>query len=141
FEQWLAQGKHGEMAWIARNAGKRVDPQQVLPGAKSIITLAVSYVLDSINHQPSAFNGAIARYARYSDYRDILGDKLKTLTDFVNELGGEGTRSLWYVDTGPILERDTAQRAGLGFIGKHTNVISRSLGNWIFLAEILTTIE
>ena len=60
---------------------------------------------------------------------------------FVNELGGAGTRSLWYVDTGPLLERDLAQRAGLGFIGKHTNLISRRLGNWIFLSEIITTLE
>ena len=71
----------------------------------------------------------------------MLGERLKSLTATVNELGGESTRSLWYVDTGPILERDFAQRAGLGFVGKHTNVISRKLGNWIFLAEILTTLE
>ena len=71
----------------------------------------------------------------------MLADRLKSLTATVNELGGENTRSLWYVDTGPILERDFAQRAGLGFVGKHTNVISRKLGNWIFLAEILTTLE
>ena len=66
---------------------------------------------------------------------------MKTLTEFVNQLGGASTRSLWYVDTGPLLERDLAQRAGLGFIGKHTNLISRPLGNWIFLAEIITTLE
>ena len=66
---------------------------------------------------------------------------LRRLTQYVNELGGEGTRSLWYVDTGPLLERDFAQRSGLGFIGKHTNLISRQLGNWIFLAEIITTLQ
>ena len=66
---------------------------------------------------------------------------MKALAAFVNELGGADTRSLWYVDTGPILERDFAQRAGIGFVGKHTNLISRKLGNWIFLAEILTTLE
>jgi epoxyqueuosine reductase len=86
-------------------------------------------------------SGVIARYARYSDYHNVLGERLKQLTDFVNQLGGEGTRSLWYVDTGPLLERDLAQRAGLGFIGKHTNLISRRLGNWVFLAEIITTLE
>ncbi|MBI4661764.1 MAG: tRNA epoxyqueuosine(34) reductase QueG [Verrucomicrobia bacterium] len=84
--------------------------------------------------------GIVARYARFEDYHQILGDPLKSLASFVNELGGEGTRSLWYVDTGPLLERDLAQRAGLGFVGKHTNLISRRLGNWIFLAEILTTL-
>jgi epoxyqueuosine reductase len=85
--------------------------------------------------------GEIARYARFSDYHDVLGARLKSLAGLVNQLGGGPTRSLWYVDTGPLLERDLAQRAGLGFIGKHTNLISRKLGNWFFLAEIITTLE
>jgi epoxyqueuosine reductase len=94
------------------------------------------------NHQSGhgPASGEIARYARFSDYHEVLGGRLKELAAFVNALGG-GTRSLWYVDTGPLLERDLAQRAGLGFIGKHTNLISRKLGNWIFLAEIITTLE
>jgi epoxyqueuosine reductase len=71
----------------------------------------------------------------------VLGERLKQLTQFVNQLGGAETRSLWYVDTGPVLERDLAQRAGLGFVGKHTNVISRRFGNWILLAEIVTSLE
>jgi epoxyqueuosine reductase len=83
----------------------------------------------------------IARYARFNDYHEVLGERLKSLAEFVDQLGQGGTRSLWYVDTGPVLERDVAQRAGIGFIGKHTNVISGKLGNWIFLAEILTTVE
>jgi epoxyqueuosine reductase len=83
----------------------------------------------------------MARYARFDDYHDVLGARLKSLAEFAGQLGDAQTRSLWYVDTGPVLERDFAQRAGLGFVGKHTNVISRKLGNWIFLAEILTTLE
>jgi epoxyqueuosine reductase len=133
--QWLAEHRHGEMAYLERTAPKRVDPQQVLPGARSLITLAASY------HDPNWQSGPIARYARYSDYHDILAKRLKQLADFVSQLGGEGTRSLWYVDTGPLLERDLAQRAGLGFVGKHTNLISRQLGNWIFLSEIITTLD
>jgi epoxyqueuosine reductase len=132
FTQWLAEGRHGEMAYLERNAPKRVDPQQVLAGARSIITLAASY------HDPRAQSGLIARYARYRDYHDVLGERLKQLAEFVNKLSDEGARSLWYVDTGPLLERELAQRAGLGFIGKHTNLISRQLGNWIFLSEIIT---
>jgi epoxyqueuosine reductase len=135
FQRWLASRYHGEMAYIERNAHKRVDPGKVLPGARSIITLAASYHL---NDQQT---GPIARYARFTDYHDALGERLKTLSDFVTRLGGEGARSLWYIDTGPLLERDLAQRSGLGFIGKHTNLISRKLGNWIFLAEIITTLE
>jgi epoxyqueuosine reductase len=83
----------------------------------------------------------VARYARFDDYHDVLGGRLKLLAKFITETGGADTRSLWYVDTGPILERDFAQRAGIGFTGKHTNLISRKFGNWIFLAEILTTLE
>jgi epoxyqueuosine reductase len=134
FTQWLAERRHGDMAYLERTAPRRVDPQQVLAGARSIITLAASY------RDPKGPSGPIARYARYSDYHDVLGVRLKQLTEFVNMLGGEGTRSLWYVDTGPLLERELAQRAGLGFIGKHTNLISRQLGNWLFLSEIITTL-
>src|SRR4030095_7041707 len=86
------------------------------------------------NSQPT---GVIARYARFDAYHHVIGERLEKLAAFVNELGGNGMRSLCYVDTGPLLERDLAQRAGLGFVGKHTNLISRELGNWIFLAEII----
>jgi epoxyqueuosine reductase len=149
FQQWLAEGRHGDMAWLSRTAQKRADPQRVLQGARSIVTLAGSYTLEGrrargegefVNRKSQIAN-PIARYARFADYHDVLGERLKQLTEFVNELGGPGTRSLWYVDTGPLLERDLAQRAGLGFIGKHTNLIGRQLGNWIFLAEIITTLE
>ena len=142
FRSWLARKNHGEMAWLERGAEKRADPQKVLPGAKSVICLAASY---ETHHQSSPIgnrpSGLVARYARFADYHDVLAGRLKSLADFVNALGGPPTRSLWYVDTGPLLERGFAGRAGVGFVGKHTNVISRRLGNWIFLAEILTTLE
>jgi len=159
FQQWLASKRHGEMTYLERNAHKRVNPREVLSEARSIITLAVSYhaaqcrmtngewresdvPTDSIRHSSFVIpTGQVARYARFKDYHDIMAERLKQLTQFVNHLGGPDTRSLWYVDTGPLLERDLAQRSGLGFIGKHTNLISRSLGNWIFLAEIITTLE
>jgi len=142
FEDWLAARRNGEMAYLARNAAKRVDPQAVLSGAKSIITLAVAYGHGGGGTADgTGLRGVVARYARHADYHAVLGEKLKALTQFVNHVGGDGTRSLWYVDTGPLLERDLAQRAGMGFIGKHTNLISRRLGNWIFLSEIITTLE
>lgn len=152
FQKWLAGKQHGEMAWLERTVLKRTNPQNVLAGAKSLIVLAVSYSSDdprpvttppsdSSHLSPVAGQGTIARYARFTDYHDVLGEPLKELSGFVNQLGGKSARSLWYVDTGPLLERDFAQRAGLGFIGKHTNVISRQFGNWILLAEILTTLE
>ena len=149
------------MGWLARNVGKRVDPNLVLPGARSVVSLACAYresnqysvnsnqsgdsfstellFTDSLITNPRT--GLIARYARHADYHDVLAEPLKQLTAFINELGGSDTRSLWYVDTGPLLERDLAQRAGLGFVGKHTNLISRQLGNWFFLAEIITTLD
>jgi epoxyqueuosine reductase len=145
------------MDYLRRNAFKRVDPRQVLPGAQTIICLAASYESSRIRQPGNAADpvvesapgtprhpppsGMVARYARFDDYHDVLGERLKALTEFLNEIGGASARSLWYVDTGPLLERDLAQRAGLGFIGKHTNLISRGLGNWIFLAEIITTLE
>ncbi|HWD91251.1 MAG TPA: tRNA epoxyqueuosine(34) reductase QueG [Verrucomicrobiae bacterium] len=157
FQNWLAQKQHGEMGYLERNAYKRVEPRKVLANAKSIIALAASYHRDNCQltnderNQPGAGNNSlrpssfvvpqIARYARFKDYHDILGERLKQLTEFLNAFGGEGARSLWYVDTGPLLERDLARRAGLGFVGKHTNLISRQLGNWIFIAEIITTLE
>jgi len=147
-EEWLAGGRHGEMEYLRRNAPKRMDPQLVLPGAQSAIVLAVSYfraeprpTVKPASHSSGDASGVVARYAQYADYHDILADPLKQLTECVNQLGGPKTRSLWYVDTGPILERDLAQRAGLGFIGKHTSLINRELGNWFFLAEILSTLE
>jgi epoxyqueuosine reductase len=141
FQEWLVDRRHGEMAYLDRTAQKRVDPQKVLPGAKSIMTLAVTYAGPHKARPAAAHRGVVAAYARYDDYHEVLGARLKQLTEFLNGLGGPETRSLWYVDTGPLLERDLAQRAGLGFIGKHANLISRRLGNWIFLSEIITTVE
>ena len=141
FREWLADQRHGQMAYLHRNAEKRVDPQKVLPGAKSILTLASSYEGPKKTRQVVERSGVVAAYALYQDYHDVLGTQLKHLCEFLNNLGGPTARSLWYVDTGPLLERDLAQRAGLGFIGKHTNLISRRLGNWIFLSEIITTVE
>ena len=146
FAEWLATGQHGEMHYLQRRAADRADLQRVLPGVKSVIVVGMNYFSDpphlSCGHPLPAARGEgrgegkVARYAQGSrDYHDIIGDKLRQLAEFI---GGE---TKWYVDTGPILERDLAQRAGIGFIGKHTNLISRQLGNWLFLGEILTTLE
>ena len=141
FQNWLAEKQHGEMNYLERNAPKRIDPQKVLSGAKSVIVLAASYEVSNRKSKiQNPKSGVVARYARFDDYHDVLGERLKLLTGFANQFGDK-TRSLWYVDTGPLLERDFAQRAGIGFVGKHTNLISRKLGNWIFLCEIVTTLE
>jgi len=147
----LSEGRHGAMEWLARNASKRIDPQLVLDGVRSVLVLGISYHVSELDPEnqvdaesamatPSA-KGNVARYARHEDYHDVLVAPLKALTEYVQTLGGVGTRSLWYVDTGPVLERDLAQRAGVGFVGKHTNLVSRTHGNWLLLAEILTTLQ
>lgn len=167
FQKWLASGFHGEMGYLAKNAGKRVDPSKILAEARSVVVVGLNYYdgnetesphLDPLPPQQDRRrlvglgspaqrregmgNGRIARYAWGGrDYHDVMGEKLKQLAVVIDECGGPGTRSLWYIDTGPILERDLAQRAGIGFIGKHTNLISRRLGNWILVGEVLTTLE
>jgi len=137
FRQWLAADFHGEMAYMAKNAEKRVEPAKVLPDARSVLVVGVNYYTGG--HDGT---GRMARYAFGTrDYHDVLSEKLRQLAGVIVEAGGTGSKALWYVDTGPILERDLAQRAGIGFIGKHTNVISRELGNWILLGEVLTNLE
>ncbi|MDB4459217.1 tRNA epoxyqueuosine(34) reductase QueG [bacterium] len=141
FKKWISDNHHGEMGYIERNGFKRIDPQQVLNNARSIITLAVSYHQDSAEKYQDQTQGLFARYSRYSDYHDVIAKPLKELSMWLDERAEPEHRSLWYTDTGPILEREMAQRAGLGFQGKHTNLISRKLGNWFFLSEILTQVE
>jgi epoxyqueuosine reductase len=128
------------MAYLERSLPRRSDLGQVLPAVRSVLCLAMNYGTVGPRGYP-AHRPAVALYAHYRDYHAVLGRRLQALCDWISEIGGEGTESLWYVDTGPILERDLAQRAGLGFIGKHTNLIHRRFGNWCFLAEILTTLE
>jgi epoxyqueuosine reductase len=145
FQSWLRDGFHGAMVYLKRSAPKRCDPQEVLRGARSVIVLAMNYAArreDPTDAHPCLTPGVgwVARYARYADYHEVMGKRLQTLADFLCSAAGADARALWYVDTGPVLERDLAQRAGLGFVGKHTNLIHRRLGNWFFLGEILTTV-
>jgi epoxyqueuosine reductase len=128
------------MGYLERTVEKRTHPARVLEGVRSVIILAASYHLPGRpDAPPDPARGVIARYARHADYHDVLAPRLMELVTWLHELAGHGTRSLWYLDTGPLLERDLAERAGVGFIGKHTNLIGRELGNWFFLGEILTT--
>ena len=127
------------MAWLARGEEKRCDPQQVLAGARSIIVVALNYWQGEPEAPASpAVSGRIARYAWGDDYHDVMLSKLEQLSEFLAEQGG---RQKCYVDTGPILERDHAAEAGIGWHGKSTMLIDPTLGTWFFLAEILTTLE
>lgn len=154
FEQWIAEGKHGDMAWMARNTERRTDPRIVLPGAQSVIVLAVNYYQgephgsDEKNRKDersgthpshSSHPGwRIARYAWNDDYHDLIEKKLRELDAFLATHGGTQKP---YVDTGPVLERDFASEAGVGWGGKSTMQIHRKLGTWFFLADILTTLD
>ncbi len=140
YQNWIDLQFNGEMSWMAKNAAKRAQPDLILPGARSFITLAASYALPSTPNTTATSAGIIARYARHQDYHHVLETPLRQLSDYLIQLAGPNHRALGYIDTGPILERDLAQRAGLGFVGKHTNLINRRLGNWFFIAEILTTL-
>jgi epoxyqueuosine reductase len=139
FREWLHEGAHGEMNYMQRGEEKRCDPQRVLSGAQSIVVLAMNYFQGEQGHRSqSAARGKIARYAWGDDYHDVIAVRLDKIDEFLREFGG---RQKCYVDTGPILERDHAAQAGLGWHGKNTMLINERLGTWFFLAEILTTLE
>jgi epoxyqueuosine reductase len=137
FEAWVAQGSHGLMGWLKRNHDKRRDVANILPGAKSIISLALNYYHPHQHHESDL---KISRYAWGTDYHELIPQKLEELLAYIKELVPEAN-GRYYADTGPLLEKAIAQRAGIGWIGKHTNVITREVGSWVFLSEIILDIE
>jgi epoxyqueuosine reductase len=139
FRNWLDEGGHGEMSYMERGEEKRCDPQKVLPGARSIVVLALNYFQgDPKAGDTPAATGKIARYARGDDYHDLVANKLDKIDEFLRAFDGQ---QKCYVDTGPVLERDHAAEAGIGWHGKSTMLIDERLGTWFFLAEVLTTLE
>jgi epoxyqueuosine reductase len=144
FRDWLREGAAGEMSYMQRGEEKRCDPQKVLPGVRSVIVLALNYFQGSPNAAETAAateNGARGRIARYAwgdDYHDVIAAKLDKIDNFLRQFGGT---QKCYVDTGPVLERDYAAQAGIGWHGKSTMLLDEKLGTWFFLAEVLTTLE
>jgi epoxyqueuosine reductase len=145
FADWLAAGHGGEMAYLSARAAERLDPAIWLPDARSLILLAANYSPGGPTpewHDPA--HGRIARYAWATDYHDILKPRLYALDAFIRERTGRAVLGKACVDTAPLLERDFAEQAGLGFIGRNTCLITPGLGSWTFLAalavpELLTT--
>ncbi len=138
FAAWLDAGMAGEMSpWLERGKTRRLDPQEVLPGARSVVVLAMNYWQGPRTAAQHA-SGKFARYAWGDDYHDLIEARLRALDDFLLTRGG---RQRYYVDTGPILERDFAAAAGAGWQGKSTMLLHPKLGTWYFLAELLTTLE
>ncbi len=144
---WLDEGRHADMAWMERTAEKRMNPQLVLPGARSVIMLGVNYWNEALRFDGKASfvdpNAPIwARYAAYEDYHDTVKPGLVAAGRLLEEILGLGRDDYrYYVDTGPVLERSWAARAGVGFTGKNAMLISREHGNWLFLAALLTRAE
>ncbi len=137
--QWLDQGFHATMTWMERDPQRRSDPSKVLPGCQSMIVVGMNYYTGHVADE-SQHAGRIARYAWGKDYHDLMKTRLNQLENFVHEqMPDIQTKS--YVDTGPIMEKAWAQEAGIGWIGKHTNLVSTDYGSWLLLGEILTTNE
>jgi len=138
---FLAEGRHGDMAWMETNAARRRDPRALWPEVRSIVLLGLSYAPAddplALLEKPSL--GAISAYARGRDYHDVLTSKLKQLA---GKFGAEtGADVKVFVDTAPLMEKPLAAAAGIGWQGKHTNLVSRTHGSWLFLGAILTTAE
>lgn len=136
---WLENGCHASMNWMARNVEKRLDPTLLVPGAKSILAVAMNYFTPDRpdDHEPV---GRISRYAWGDDYHRVLKSRLKevlqTIRSWDNRIEGR-----CFVDTAPIMDKFWAVKAGLGWIGKHSNVITREFGSWVFLGEIVLNVE
>ena len=143
YEQWLKDGYAGEMDYLKRHLPLKRDPRQILPEAESIIALAINYyTLDppkSLAADPA--RGQISRYAWGTDYHSLIRSKLDRLATFIQKTAEERVKTRVYVDTAPVLEREYAERAGIGWIAKNTNVINWQAGSWFFLGGILVSIK
>jgi epoxyqueuosine reductase len=137
--EWLKRGYHGEMAWLAREPEKRSDPRLLFPAARSVIVTALNYYTDN-EHADDRSLGKISRYAWGDDYHDVVREKLTELLDWMRseDTSVEGKIC---VDIAPMMDKAWAVRAGLGWLGKHTNLITKDAGSWVFIGEILVNVE
>lgn len=143
YKEWLARGYAGEMKYMERDPQKREDPGQIVPGALSVITCGLNYNTDYPYSTDAGDRGKgwIARYAWGEDYHAVIDSKLKELEEFISASSAGGARTRRYVDTGPVLERVYGKYGGIGWTGKNTCLINQRIGSWIFLGEIITTLE
>jgi epoxyqueuosine reductase len=144
FERWLAEGRHGTMGYLADESARarRADPRLILPECQSILVLGTPYHPPRpVGEESEGRVGKIAAYAWGADYHLVLSERMKQLVEFIEAQAGHPIPNRWYTDTGPLLERDLAQQAGLGWIGKNTCLINPRLGSTFFLSEILLGLE
>lgn len=142
YENWIEIEYHGELDYMAKNIERRTDPSNVLPGVKSIIMLGLNYFqLDSERTPPR--HGRVSKYARGRDYHKVIAKKTKAFIAAVEEYVESEVEPefRWFVDYGPMLERAYAEKAGLGYVGKNAMLINRQFGSWIFLSEVITSLE
>lgn len=137
FQAWLALGYHADLAWMANP--KKTDIRKCMPEVKSIICLALNYYTPH-QHSRDPKYGKISRYGWGRDYHKVMGKKLKSLSNWLRSQGEE-ILTRYYADTGPIQDKVWAQRAGIGWIAKNSNVITREFGSWVFLGEVLTNLD
>jgi epoxyqueuosine reductase len=142
--EFLARGHHGDMGWMAKTAERRGHPNRLWPEARTIVAVGASYApaaspLDDMHSLAAAARGHISVYARGGDYHDTLKRRLRALARWVSDEWVAEVRI--FVDTAPLMEKAVAERAGIGWHGKHTNLVSRSFGSWLFLGELATTLE
>jgi epoxyqueuosine reductase len=138
-EEWLRRGYHASMKWMEREPEKRSDPEVLFPGCKSIIAIAVNYYTPH-EHNADDGSGKISRYAWGDDYHDILREKLNLLVERIRELEPDVSTKIC-VDTVPFMDKAWAVRAGIGWLGKSSNVVTKELGSWVFLGAILLDVE
>ncbi|MEM9590481.1 MAG: tRNA epoxyqueuosine(34) reductase QueG [Pseudomonadota bacterium] len=140
-EEFLAEGRQGDMAWLNDTATRRGSPKALWPDARSIIMLGMNYgsARDPLESLKDASRGAISIYAKRADYHDVIKGKLKQLAGQIQALIGGEVKV--FIDTAPVMEKPLAAKAGIGWQGKHTNLVSRDFGSWLFLGSIFTTLE
>ncbi len=137
--EWLAAGKHGTMRWMEAHLEKRIDPRELVPGAQSIISVIQNYYKPCKSSGDSHV-GRISRYAWGDDYHDVMREGLTQLLDWLDRTGGAVSGRV-FVDSAPVMDKAWAARAGIGWIGKHSNLINRSMGSWFFIGELIVDIE
>jgi epoxyqueuosine reductase len=140
--RWIDEGRAGSMEYLTQRLEERIDPAVYLPGARSVVCVALNYhiPLESPPAEDRAHHGRVARYALGDDYHEVIKTRLHALADWMREAAPKAqTRAC--VDTAPVLERELAARAGIGWVGKHTGVLNAEAGSWLLLGEVITTLD
>jgi epoxyqueuosine reductase len=138
-QEWVARGYHGEMSWMARDVEKRINPREIFPQARSVVVVALNYYTPH-QHQQNPATGKVSRYAWGDDYHDVVKTKLTSLLSWIREQEPQADGKIC-VDIQPAMDKAWAVRAGLGWIGKHSNLITPEHGSWVFIGELLLNLE